>query len=191
METGGHAQFASVVALANMGFGFMLFLDGFIYTGIVPLNDSLGMLVFNLFWIVGIGYFIAGIVEVRNGQIQTGFVVLAYSLFGFILWSVYFFSYGMRLFYPPTPTDLLVFWIFWMFISVLSGVLLHPLGRMFEINLYWLAVTFALFAAAGYGNLLVEFVAGVVSFLQGFYNWYLTSATVVNTVYKKLLLPLR
>lgn len=184
-------DWASVAVIANTGFGFLLFLDGFIYTGIVTLPDALGLLIFSLLVIVGFGYLIAGLIELRKGAENTGFVILAYSLFGFILGMVFLFSYGLQLFYPPTPTLMLCFWIFWIFVSIISGIILRPLGRMIEINLYWLAITFILFAVAGYGNLLISLITGIVAFAQAFYNWYLVSAIVVNTTYKKLLIPLK
>ncbi len=184
-------DWVSVAAIANMGFGFLLFLDGFIYTGIVSLANALGLLVFSLFFIVGLGYLIAGIIELKLGAGNTGYVILAYSLFGFILSATFLLSYGLHLFYPPTPTVLLAFWIFWIFVSIISGVILRPLGRMIEINLYWLAITFAFFAAAGYGNLLISLIAGILAFVQAFYNWYIVSAIVVNTTFKKLIIPMK
>lgn len=186
-----NSGWVSVAALANTGFGFALFLDGFIYTGLVSESYALGLLVFTLLFMIGIGYFIAGVIELRKGAASTGYVILAYSVFGFVIGSVYLFSYGIHLFYPPTPTVMLAFWIFWVFISLISGVILRPLGKMISLNLYWLAITFALLAAAGYGNLLVELITGIVAFAQGIYNWYLVSAMVVNTTYGKLLLPLK
>jgi succinate-acetate transporter protein len=186
-----HSGWASVAALANTGFGFMLFLNGFMYTGLITTSESIALLVTNLMWIVGFGYLIAGIIELRRGADNTGFVILAYSLFGFIVGTLYLITYGLRIFPPPTPTSLLVFWIFWIFVSVISGVILRPLGKMISINLYWLAITFLLFAIAGYGSVIVSLVAGIFAFAQGFYNWYLVAAIVVNTTYKKLLLPLK
>ncbi len=184
-------QWVSGAVLANMGFGFLLFLNGFMYTGLVGLGESLGLLVMSLLFIVGLGYLIAGIIELRMGAFNTGFVILAYSIFGFVLATTYLLSYGLRLFYPPSPTVLLVWWIFWIFISIVSGIILRPLGRMIEINLYWLAITFVLFAVAGYGNLLVSFIAGIIAFAQAFYNWYLVLAIVANTTFKKLIVPLK
>lgn len=184
-------SWVSVVALANTGFGFTLFLDGFIYTGLVPEAQALGMLVFSLIFMIGLGYFIAGVIELRLGMHNTGYVVMAYSVFGFVIGSIYLFSYGLKLFYPPSPTVMLAFWIFWIFVSALSGVILRPLGRIVSINLYWLAVTFALFAAAGYGNPVVELVTGIVAFAQGILNWYIVAGVVVNTTYGKMLVPMR
>lgn len=183
-------EWASLAALANTGFGFTLFINGFIYTGIVTLPDVLGLLVVSLVVIIGVGYFIAGVIELRRGAEAPGYVIMAYSMFGFIIGFLYLFSYAIPIFTPPTPTVLLIFWIFWIFFSILSGIILRPMGKLVAINLYWLAITFALFAAAGWGNTSIEFVAGVFAFAQGIYNWYLFSAIAVNSTFKKLILPL-
>lgn len=185
------ANWVSVAALANTGFAFALFLDGFIYTGLIPEAAALGMLVFTLIFLVGFGYAIAGIIELRRGEANTGFVILAYSVFGFLLGSVFLFSYGIPLFPPPSPLTLVAFWVFWIFVSLVSGVILKPLGKMISINLYWLAITFAFFAAAGYGNPVISLITGILAFAQGLYNWYIVAAIVVNTTFQKMLLPLK
>jgi succinate-acetate transporter protein len=184
-------QWGSVAVIANTGFGFLLFMNGFIYTGILTLTSDFVVLVFSLVFLIGIGYAIAGLIELRRGQETTGWVIIAYSLFGFIIGGVYLFSYGIPLLPIPSPTAFLVFWIFWIFVSIVSGVILKPLGKMIAINLFWLAVTFALFAAAGYGNPVVALVAGIFAFAQSFYNWYLVAALMINTTYKKMYLPLK
>ncbi|MGC8861132.1 MAG: hypothetical protein ACP5QH_08045 [Thermoplasmata archaeon] len=182
---------ASGAALANMGFAFLLFLDGFVYTGLLSLSDVIAMLVINLIWIVGIGYLVAGVIELRRGAEATGFVILAYSLFGFILGIIFLITYGLKIFPPPSPNAMMVFWIFWIFVSIISGVILRPLGKMISINLYWLAVTFLFLGLAGYGNVLISLITAILAFAQSFYNWYIVAALVINTTYKKLILPLK
>lgn len=182
---------ASVSALANTGFGFMLFLNGFFLTGIVPEADTFGLMTFSMFFLVGLGYLIAGIIELKRGQANTGYVILVYSMFGFLTGFIYLLSTVLAIMAYPTPTVWLIYWIFWIFISIISGIILTPIAKMVSINLYWLAITFALFAIAGYGNLAIAFIAGIVAFAQGFYNWYIVAAVVILETHGRPVLPLR
>ena len=84
-----------------------------------------------------------------------------------------------------------MYWIFWIFISIVSGVLLLKHGIMIGINLFWLAATFLLFAIAGYQIAAIEIVASIFALIQGFYNWYLFAAILINTNYRKMIIPLK
>ncbi|MCE4607417.1 MAG: hypothetical protein F7B61_00445 [Caldisphaeraceae archaeon] len=191
MNTDRDTSWASVSAIGNTGFAFALFITGFTYTGLVPFADSLGILIFTLLFLIGLGYFLSSIIELRNNMGSTGFVILVWSLFGFIAGLVYLFTYSIPILQQPSPTTFLMFWLFWIFMALVSAVVLKPLGKMISANLYWLAITFAFLAAAAYGNLAVIFAAGIISFAQSLYNWYLTAAIIINNTYRKNVVPLK
>ncbi|MCE4606075.1 MAG: hypothetical protein F7B59_01915 [Desulfurococcales archaeon] len=191
MSTEENVNWASVSAIGNTGFAFALFITGFTYTGLVPFADSLGILIFTLLCLIGLGYFLASIIELRNNMGSTGFVILVWSLFGFIAGFVYLFTYAIPILSQPSPTTFLMFWLFWIFMALVSGVVLRPLGKMISANLYWLAITFAFLAAAAYGNTIVIFTAGIISLAQSLYNWYLTAAIIINNTYRKNIIPLK
>lgn len=184
---------ASVSVLANTGFGFMLFLDFFIYSGTVSIFDAMGMLIFALFFLVGVSYLIAGIIEVKRGEGAVAWIILIYSMFGFATGFIYLASYIIPGITSPLslPTLMFMYWVFWIFISIVSGVVLLKHGIMIGINLFWLAATFLLFAIAGYQIAAIEIIASIFALVQGFYNWYLVAAIVINTTYRRMLLPLK
>ncbi len=136
----------------------------------------------------GTAQFIAGVVDLRKGSIFGGSAFMAYGAFW---WAIFAIAYVL----PKTgitvgPKDMLGFFLMWTLFTATFFVASIKVGKYLSVLFALLLLAYVLLDVMTGGGAISRPLVGWEIFITGLVAWYIASATLVNTVYGRKVLPL-
>jgi succinate-acetate transporter protein len=135
----------------------------------------------------GTAQFIAGIVDLRKGSIFGGSASMSYGAFW---WSLFMLLYvqpktGVAAGHPEE----LGFFLMWTLFTFAFCLAVHRIGKYLAALFWLLLLAFVLLDGVVLGIVSAP-LAGWEIFIVGLLAWYIATATLVNTVHGKKVLPI-
>ncbi|MGA8300901.1 MAG: acetate uptake transporter [Terriglobales bacterium] len=176
---------ANPAVVGLMGFGMTTMATGLHNVGYWGPGPTLAMAIA----FGGTAQFVAGIIDLRKGSIFGGSAFMSYGAFW---WSVFFLlflqpKFGTGL--PAGPHETLGFFLMWTLFTFGFCIAVQGVGKMLAVLFWLLLLAFILLDLVVLGKCPAP-VAGWEIFIVGLLAWYIATATLANTVYKRKVLPL-
>jgi succinate-acetate transporter protein len=135
----------------------------------------------------GTAQFIAGVIDMRKGSLFGGSAFMAYGAFW---WSLVALTYVL----PKTgiaagPNELLGYFVMWSLFTLSFFVASFKIGNYLTVLFGLLLLAFILLDFTVVGR-LSPMITGWEIFVTGIVAWYIATATLVNSVYARKVLPL-
>jgi len=135
----------------------------------------------------GTAQFIAGVVDLRKGSIFGGSAFMSYGAFW---WSVFALLYvqpnaGLK----AGPNEQFGFFFVWTLFTLAFCIASIRVGKLLSVLFWLLLLAFVLLDGVALGIVSAP-VAGWEIFVVGLLAWYIAMATLVNTVYGRMVLQL-
>jgi succinate-acetate transporter protein len=135
----------------------------------------------------GTAQFIAGVVDLRKGSIFGGSAFMSYGAFW---WSVFVLLHvlpymGLK----AGANEEFGFFLMWTLFTLAFCIAALRVGKYLSVLFWLLLLAFLLLDGVTLGIVSAP-VAGWEIFVVGLLAWYIAMATLVNTVYGRMVLPL-
>jgi uncharacterized protein len=135
----------------------------------------------------GTAQFVAGVVDLRKGSIFGGSAFMSYGAFW---WALVFLLYVQpHTGVPVGKPEELGFFLMWTLFTLSFCLVVHRVGTFLAALFWLLLLAFVLLDCVVLGYITAP-VAGWEILLTGLVAWYIATATLVNTVSGKKVLPL-
>ena len=135
----------------------------------------------------GTAQFVAGVVDLRKGSIFGGSAFMSYGAFW---WAIFFLLFVQpKMGIPAGPHEALGFFLMWTLFTLSFCLAVQRVGKFLAI-LFWLLLLAFILLDCVFAGYITAPVAGWEILLTGLVAWYIATATLVNTVSGKKVLPL-
>jgi succinate-acetate transporter protein len=174
---------ANPAVVGLMGFGLTTMATGLHNVGYWSAGPTLALAI----CFGGTAQFIAGIVDLRKGSIFGGSAFMSYGAFW---WSLFLLVYVQpKTGIPTGHPEELGFFLMWTLFTLAFCIAVHGVGKFLSILFWLLLLAFLLLDGMVIGKIPAP-IAGWEIFVTGLVAWYIATATLANTVYKRKVLPL-
>ncbi len=174
---------ANPAVVGLMGFGLTTMATGLHNVGFWSAGPTLALAV----CFGGTAQFIAGIIDLRKGSIFGGSAFMCYGAFW---WSIFLLLYVQpKTGIPAGHSEEFGFFLMWTLFTLAFCVAVHGVGKFLAVLFWLLLLAFILLDGMVLGKVPAP-VAGWEIFVTGLVAWYIATATLANTVYKRNVLPL-
>lgn len=134
----------------------------------------------------GTAQFIAGIVDLRKGSIFGGSAFMSYGAFWWSLFVLLFVQPKAGV--PAGHPELLGFFLMWTLFTFTFCLAVKKAGNYLSVLFWLLLIAFLLLDGVAI-DIVSPKVAGWEIFLTGLVAWYIATATLVNTMHGRKVLP--
>jgi len=135
----------------------------------------------------GTAQLLAGIVDLRKGSIFGGSAFMSYGAFW---WSLFVLLYVQpKTGIPAGHSEELGFFLMWTLFTLAFCLAVSRVGKFLSVLFWLLLLAFVLLDGVTMGIVAAP-VAGWEIFATGLVAWYVATATLVNTVHGRKVLPL-
>jgi len=175
---------ANPAVVGLMGFGLTTMATGLHNVGYWTAGPTLALaLAFG-----GTAQFVAGVVDLRKGSIFGGSAFMSYGAFW---WAVVLLLYVQpHTGVPASPHEILGFFLMWTLFTLSFCLAVQRVGKFLAVLFWLLLLAFILLDCVFAGYSSIQPAAGWEIFIVGLLAWYIATATLVNTVSGKKVLPL-
>jgi succinate-acetate transporter protein len=174
---------ANPAVVGLMGFGLTTMATGLHNVGFWSAGPTLALAI----CFGGTAQFIAGIVDLRKGSIFGGSAFMSYGAFW---WSLFVLLYVQpKTGIPAGHPEELGFFLMWTLFTLAFCIAVQGVGKFLAVLFWLLLLAFLLLDGVVIGKVPAP-VAGWEIFIVGLIAWYIATATLANTVYKRKVLPL-
>jgi len=183
---------ASTAVLGLFGFALTTMCIGLATTGNLGIDAVPGLSMAAAFG--GTGQFIAGLIQLRRGDIFAGTVFTCYGCFW---WSVFFLDVVMPWFgHSPAGNDMLIFWWMWTLVTTTFLISSWKHGPGICATFVILIIAFLLLdikqhlAIHETNDTDLNKAVGWIIFLCGLCAWATGTAVMTNNQYGRVIIPL-
>ena len=174
---------ANPAVVGLMGFGLTTMATGLHNVGYWSAGPTLALAI----TFGGTAQFIAGIVDLRKGSIFGGSAFMSY---GASWWALFMLLYVQpKTGIPAGHPEELGFFLMWTLFTLTFCIAVLKVGKFLSALFWLLLLAFVLLDCVVVGVVSAP-VAGWEILLTGLVAWYIATATLVNTVHGKKVLPL-
>jgi len=174
---------ANPAVVGLMGFGLTTMATGLHNVGYWSAGPTLALAI----TFGGTAQFVAGIVDLRKGSIFGGSAFMSYGAFW---WSLFVLLYVQpKTGIPAGHPEELGFFLMWTLFTLGFCLAVQRVGKLLAVLFWLLFVAFLLLDGVVTGIVSAR-LAGWEIFIVGLIAWYIATATLVNTVYSRKVLPL-
>jgi succinate-acetate transporter protein len=135
----------------------------------------------------GTAQFIAGIVDLRKGSIFGGSAFMSYGAFWWAVFVILFVQPKLGL--AAGPHEELGFFLMWTLFTLSFCLAVKKAGTFLSVLFWLLLIAFLLLDGVTLG-IVSPVLAGWEIFVVGLVAWYVATATLVNTMFARKVLPL-
>jgi succinate-acetate transporter protein len=172
-DAGIHKEWwANPAVVGLMGFGLTTMATGLHNVGFWSAGPTLALAIS----FGGTAQLIAGFVDLRKGSIFGGSAFISYGAFWWALFVLLFVLPKAGI--PAGPSDELAFFLMWTLFTFSFCIPVHKVGKYLAALFYLLLLAFIMLDCVG------------EIFIVGLLAWYIATATLVNTVHGRKVLPL-
>ena len=174
---------ANPAVVGLMGFGLTTMATGLHNVGFWSAGPTLALAI----CFGGTAQFIAGIVDLRKGSIFGGSAFMSYGAFW---WSLFVLLYIQpKTGIPAGKPEELGFFLMWTLFTFGFCLAVQRVGKFLAVLFWLLFLAFVLLDGVVLG-FVSPHLAGWEIFVVGLLAWYIATATLVNTVNGKKVLPI-
>ena len=174
---------ANPAVVGLMGFGLTTMATGLHNVGYWSAGPTLALAIS----FGGTAQFIAGLVDLRKGSIFGGSAFISYGAFW---WGLFMLLYVQpKTGIPAGHPEELGFFLMWTLFTFSFCIAAHKVGKFLAVLFYLLLLAFIILDWVVLGMISAP-VAGWEILLVGLLAWYIATATLVNTVHGRKVLPL-
>ena len=166
-----------------MGFGLTTMATGIHNVGYWSAGPTLALAI----TFGGTAQFIAGIVDLRRGSIFGGSAFVSYGAFWWALFVLLYVQPKTGI--PVARNDEFGFFLVWTLFTLAFCLAAHKVGKFLAALFWLLLLAFILLDCVSLGIVSAP-TAGWEIFFVGFLAWYIATATLVNTMHDRKVLPL-
>jgi len=174
---------ANPAVVGLMGFGLTTMATGLHNVGYWSAGPTLALAI----TFGGTAQFIAGIVDLRKGSIFGGSAFMSYGAFWWALFMLLYVQPKTGI--PAGHPEELGFFLMWTLFTLTFCIAVLKVGKFLSALFWLLLLAFVLLDCVVVGVVSAP-VAGWEILLTGLVAWYIATATLVNTVHGKKVLPL-
>ena len=174
---------ANPAVVGLMGFGTTTMATGLHNVGYWGIGPTLALAIA----FGGTAQFVAGIVDLRKGSIFGGSAFMSYGAFWWAIFALLYVQPNAGL--KAGPNEQLGFFLMWTLFTLSFCIAAMRVGKYLSILFWLLLLAFLLLDGVTLG-IVPAALAGWEIFVVGLLAWYIASATLVNTVYGRTVLPL-
>lgn len=176
-------EWANPAVVGLMGFSLTTMATGLHNVGFWSAGPTLALAIS----FGGTAQFIAGVIDLRKGSIFGGSAFMSYGAFW---WAIFFLLYVQpKTGIPVGHPEEFGFFLMWTLFTLAFCVAVHGVGKFLSVLFWLLLLAFILLDAMVLGKVPAP-VVGWEIFITGLTAWYIAMATLVNTVYRRTVLPL-
>ncbi len=178
---------ANPAALGLGGFALTTFILNVTNAGIIPV-ESLGMVMPMGIFYGGVAQFMAGMWDMKRGEIFGG---TCFSSFGaFWIGLAFMLVLQARGFLPEVPpTGMAVFFIAWGIFTAYATVGALKISKSVTVVLVTLTILFFLLAAGEFSP-IIHTIAGYEGIACALSAWYASAGVLINSIYGREIIPL-
>jgi len=176
----GTTDWANSSVIGLMGFGMTTMLTGLNIAGYWPGGASLALA---FIW-GGVAQFIAGWVALKQGNIFTGTVFVAYGSFWIGLFLISNPSIGL-----PLQSNMFGYWLMWTLFTFVFTINSPKHGPGVTAAFVLLFIGFILLDLVAEGASSIQQATGFEIFATGLVAWYVAMSIVTNANYGRKILP--
>lgn len=174
---------ANPAVVGLMGFGLTTMATGLHNVGYWSAGPTLALAI----TFGGTAQFIAGIVDLRKGSIFGGSAFMSYGAFWWALFVLLYVQPKTGI--PAGHPEELGFFLMWTLFTLAFCIAVLKVGKFLSVLFWLLLLAFILLDCVVVGKIPAP-VAGWEILLTGLVAWYIATATLVNTVHGRKVLPL-
>ena len=184
MDAARHKEWwANPAVVGLMGFGTTTMATGLHNVGYWNAGPTLALAIA----FGGTAQFIAGVVDLRKGSIFGGSAFMSYGAFWWSLFALLHVQPAMGL--KAGASEQFGFFFVWTLFTLAFCIASLAVGRFLSVLFWLLLLAFLLLDGVTLGIVSAS-LAGWEIFVVGLLAWYIATATLVNTVHDRKVLPL-
>jgi succinate-acetate transporter protein len=135
----------------------------------------------------GTAQFVAGVIDLRKGSIFGGSAFMSYGAFWWAIFALLYVQPNAGL--KAGPNEQFGFFLMWTLFTLTFCIASLRVGKYLSILFWLLLLAFVMLDGVTLGMVSAVWTGWVI-FVVGLLAWYIASATLVNTVFGRTVLPL-